>query len=290
MSASNHKTVRRLMYFCAIAEAGSIRGAARELGLSVPVLSAALAELEQELGISLANRSTRSFKLTNVGKTVVDHAKRIATHVEHVADLAKSERVLTGHLGISLPIELTATWLPERLSAFQKRHPLVTVAIDARDEVLELRDSSIDIAIRAGFQEPDGMATEDHNLRIICAGAEEPEYLAEGDSLTLNCNLLVNPGGRDWIAANPGANQPRKILRGNSVVHVSNRLSSLALASHGIGVALTTESAARDYFDAGLLTQLFPMWDFGHLKLRIVYRDEYPSAEARAFAALLDDV
>ena len=66
----NHQTVRRLTYFLAIADAGSIRGAAQTLGLSVPVLSTALSELEAELDVTLATRNTRQFTLTSAGEGV----------------------------------------------------------------------------------------------------------------------------------------------------------------------------------------------------------------------------
>jgi len=155
MPASKHRTVRRLTYFAAIARAGTIRAAARELGVSVPVLSSALSELEAELGLTLATRSTRSFQLTSAGEAVYARAQSILSQLDSVLTLATTDRRLDGQLGITLPIELTASWLPERLARYRSEHPNVSISIDARDEVVELRDSAIDIAVRVNFLDTD---------------------------------------------------------------------------------------------------------------------------------------
>jgi DNA-binding transcriptional LysR family regulator len=288
MNPATQKTIRRLIYFSAIAEAGSIRGAARELGLSAPVLSAALTELEAELGLSLAARSTRKFQLTSAGQNVLEHAQRMLSEVDAAMSLATTERHLHGHLGITLPIELTASWLPQRLARFQKEYPDIKVSVDASDEVQELRDSSIDIAIRARytpFSDSDG---KQEYLRLTCVAAQIPEYCDDGRKIQLDSAALISPGGNEWTGVTDPVTGTHKTLHATSLVRVSNRLSSLALASHGIGYTLVTESAARDFLDAGLLQRLFPDWDFGSITLRYVFRDDRPSAEARAFVQLLD--
>ena len=72
-----HHHFRKLSYFVTIAECGSIRGAAERLGLSVPVLSQALRELECDLDLTLAVRTTRSFALTDKGKQLHIDASRL---------------------------------------------------------------------------------------------------------------------------------------------------------------------------------------------------------------------
>jgi len=289
MSATQHKTVRRLTYFAAIARAGSIRAAARELGVSVPVLSNALSDLESELGLSLATRSTRTFQLTSAGEEVYDHAQTIIKGVESVLTLVDTDRQLDGQLSITLPIELTASWLPERLARFRTEHPNVSISIDARDEVVELRDSTIDLAVRVDFSDASDDSNKDEYLQLVCVSAKTPIYKKENGTTVFETPFLICPGNREWIGATSQDNKTRYIVRGNSLISVSNRLSALALASHGLGFTLTTMSAARDYLDTGLLIPLLPELCFGDLTLRYIFRDEKPSAEARAFYQLISE-
>ena len=288
MSATHHKTVRRLTYFAAIARAGSIRAAARELSVSVPVLSSALSELETELGLSLATRSTRSFQLTSAGETVYAHARSILGQVDSVLSLANTDRQLNGQLGITLPIELTASWLPQRLARYRTEHPHVSISIDARDEVVELRDSTIDIAVRVDFADASNEAGKNENLSLVCVSANTPAYRHENETTFVELPFLVCPGNREWIAATSTENNAHQIVRGSSLITVSNRLSALALASHGLGFTLTTLSAAKDYIDAGLLVPLLPELCFGDLAIRYIFRDDRPSAEAQAFHQLMN--
>ena len=71
--------------FVAIAEAGSISGAARRMSLSKSVVSERLAELEQGLGAPLFHRTTRKLSLTEDGQAFLERALRIVREVEEAA-------------------------------------------------------------------------------------------------------------------------------------------------------------------------------------------------------------
>ena len=61
----------------AVAEAGSVRGAARRLGLSQPALTKSLGQLERELGAALVQRSARGTQFTELGKAMLARARAI---------------------------------------------------------------------------------------------------------------------------------------------------------------------------------------------------------------------
>ena len=83
--------------FSAIAEAGSITGAARRLALSKSVVSERLTELERVLGTKLVRRTTRKLSLTDDGKTFYERAKQILRDVESAAsELTERRGTLTG--------------------------------------------------------------------------------------------------------------------------------------------------------------------------------------------------
>src|SRR3954453_16487449 len=69
--------LRQLRYVVAVADAGGIRKASRQLSLAQPSLSQALRELEAELGVQLIRRSTRGIELTDAGAEVLDDGRDI---------------------------------------------------------------------------------------------------------------------------------------------------------------------------------------------------------------------
>ena len=140
----SYQTLRRLAYFEAIAQTGSIRGAARRLGLSVPVLSSSLAELEAELGVTLANRSTRRLELTKAGQEVFAKASEMIEAAQDTLARFSADGPLTGSVALTLPVELALHWLPRRLARFRSLHPAVTLGIDvARTAAMAPRPNAL---------------------------------------------------------------------------------------------------------------------------------------------------
>lgn len=76
--------IRKLTYFLAILDHGSIRRAAEQLKMTQPTLSQALASLEEELGVRLLNRSRSGISLTTVGKVVKRRAREILSDVSRL--------------------------------------------------------------------------------------------------------------------------------------------------------------------------------------------------------------
>ena len=130
------QSMRRLACFAAIADAGSIKGGATRLGLSVPVVSTALAELEEELSVLLAVRSTRKLELTEAGLEVYQHAQVMLSSADNALAVATSDRVTHGHLRITTPVELSSQWLPQHLHKFHEAFPGIEITIDADDTVV----------------------------------------------------------------------------------------------------------------------------------------------------------
>ena len=75
-----------LVVFAKVVEAKSFSEAARRLGMPVSTVSRRVAELEDQLGVRLLDRSTRSLRLTDLGSEVLEHAQRSAEASEAVAE------------------------------------------------------------------------------------------------------------------------------------------------------------------------------------------------------------
>src|SRR5688500_18889887 len=76
-----------LGFFSALAGAGSLSAAARELGVTTPAVSKHLAQMESRLGVSLVNRTTRRMSLTQEGELYLEHARRILGELDDLEEL-----------------------------------------------------------------------------------------------------------------------------------------------------------------------------------------------------------
>ena len=71
-----------LGFFSVLASSGSLGYAARELGITTAAVSKRLAQIEERLGISLVNRTTRRMSLTPEGEVYLEHARKILSEIE----------------------------------------------------------------------------------------------------------------------------------------------------------------------------------------------------------------
>ncbi len=141
---------RKYLYLIALAREKHFGRAAVACHISPSTLSAAISDLETELGVAVVERGKQFTGLTPEGQCVVDYAQRMAAGAEGLRqELAKLRHGLSGHLRLGV-IPTALTVVASLTSAFSRRHPLVTI------EVLSLPTSIIlqrlqDFEIDAGI-------------------------------------------------------------------------------------------------------------------------------------------
>jgi len=139
------------LVFLRVVENGSFTAAARSLGLPKTTVSRKLRDLENRLGARLLNRTTRRLALTEAGTVYYDHCKRIAVQLDEaesaVHQLEGSPR---GWLRITAPHTLAETTLTPLLLEFSQLYPEVHLDITLSNEVLDLMENQIDVALRVG--------------------------------------------------------------------------------------------------------------------------------------------
>lgn len=285
----SHQTVRRLTYFAAIAQAGSIRGAASSLGLSVPVVSAALSELEEELNVTLAVRTTRSFALTKTGEQVSAAARKLLAAAGAAMDAAggRADADLSGSLSLSLTTEMAAHWLPPHLARFRKHFPNVTLHVDARDDVVTLKSSIFDLAIRAYGPRHPALDTGLGQIPLQCVSKSIPELRYAQGGWTVDAPLLTASGTDPVLQAWEPTNRIELPITFAETIVVTNRDAARKMALSGLGVALLLGIAVEEDIAQTRLLPLLPELSFGVVSYDVVMRDTLPSREARAFADLL---
>ena len=164
--------------FCAVVEAGSISAGAVALGSSPPAVSRRLSALEGRLGVRLADRSARRFRLTDEGALYCEHCRSILKDLRDAeAEVLARGATARGLLRVGAPMELGRRRIGPLLAEFAARHPDLEVHLALSDAGLEVGEDGLDVAIRIGRpDDPSVIARKIASTkRIICAA---PSYLA----------------------------------------------------------------------------------------------------------------
>jgi len=138
-----------LALFAKVAEAGSFSEAARRLKTPISTVSRRIAELEDQLGVRLLERSTRNLRLTELGAEVLEHAVRSAELSEAVESVVSNRRSeVSGTLKLSAPPSVSDSLLTPLVTAFQASYPNVRVQILATERLVDLITEGVDLAFR----------------------------------------------------------------------------------------------------------------------------------------------
>jgi DNA-binding transcriptional LysR family regulator len=150
MTAMN-RDLNDTLIFVKVVENGSFTAAARSLGLPKTTVSRKLRDLENRLGARLLNRTTRRLALTEAGTVYYEHCKRIAGQLDEaesaVHQLEGSPR---GWLRVTAPYTLAETTLTPLLLEFRQLYPDVHLDILLSNDLLDLLENEIDVALRVG--------------------------------------------------------------------------------------------------------------------------------------------
>lgn len=154
--------IDKLEFFIALARAQHFGHAAEECGISQPTLSAAIRQLEDQLGVALVQRASRFQGLTPEGQRVLEWARRIVGDARTMREEMRAARKgLAGHIRIAV-IPTALAMVQKLTEPFQARHPDVTFQILSCNslQVLSLLENlEIDAGITYLDNEPLGRVT-----------------------------------------------------------------------------------------------------------------------------------
>src|SRR5690349_9149636 len=141
---------RYVVPFVMVAEEKSFRRAAARLGVSAAAVSKAVAALEEELGVSLLARTSRSVGPTPEGAIFLERCQAAVLAMQIGRDeIATAQRVAKGELRVSIPFVLGRR-VVARLPTLLDRHPGLRIRLLLTDRRVRLLDEDIDVAVRIG--------------------------------------------------------------------------------------------------------------------------------------------
>lgn len=137
--------------FQTVVETGGFTAAAHVLGVSQPFVSQTIGRLEDRLGVRLLHRTTRGHRLTAEGEVFLRGCSRAIDAVDAAeAEVQRGRQRVAGELRVSAPMAFGLDRVVPILPDFMQRHPDLTISVSLSDEVSNLVEDRIDVAIRMG--------------------------------------------------------------------------------------------------------------------------------------------
>ncbi|MCJ2376974.1 LysR family transcriptional regulator [Vibrio sp. ZSDZ34] len=169
--------LKSMVVFAEVANQGSFTAAAKKLNLTRAVVSYHVKKLESQLGMKLLNRTTRSISLTEAGKVYFDNCQVIsqqAIAAQHTIENFKNEP--QGLLKITCPVNVGLQLIVPALNQFRRLYPNIELDVKLTDEVVNIIQDGIDLAIRGAPLKDSGMQATHLATMATCLCAS-PEYL-----------------------------------------------------------------------------------------------------------------
>lgn len=140
-----------MLTFVRIAALGSFSAAARSLKLTPSAVSKTVARLEERLSTQLVDRSSRSLRLTHEGEVYYKNCMQILDEIEEVERSIRAGRAEPrGQLRVNSSIPIGRHQIIPLIPEFLERYPLIELDLSLSDQMVNLLDDQVDVAIRIG--------------------------------------------------------------------------------------------------------------------------------------------
>ncbi len=224
--------------FVAVATQGSFAGAARRLRLSPSVVTRQVAQLEDDLGLMLLSRTTRSVRLTDRGQIHLESCRRILDELEHAERRVRGEDAAPrGEMTVAGPITFGRLHVLPIVTQVLREHPALSIRLTLSDRNINLVDEGVDVAVRIGeLRDSSLIAVRLGEVsRVVVAS---PAYLASrappGAPADLAAHDIVAFEGLD--ATSEWRFDAGAVVRVEPRLAVNSADAAIAAAEAGLGV------------------------------------------------------
>lgn len=261
--------------FLATAEEGSLSAAARVLRQTQPTIGRQIAALEQDLGVTLFERSGRSVALTDAGREMLGHAKSMREAAMHLSLVASGQsQSIEGTVRITASEVFCTHVMPSALLRLREVAPKLEVDLVSADDLRDLQMREADIAIRhVRPEQPELFArlVAETTAHLYAA----PSYLAERGRPISVADLK----GHDFITFGDTsrmigffAEQGVALSQDNFRMGSTSGSAAWAMVEQGLGLSLMADLVARrcpavERVVSALEPVRFPIWLTTHREL-----------------------
>jgi DNA-binding transcriptional LysR family regulator len=254
--------LKSMVVFAQIVEQGNLTAAAKHIGLSRAVVSYHIKKLESQLGVKLLNRTTRSISLTEAGAQYYQSCRIIAdraTTANQQIENLKNEP--EGLLKITCPVNVGLQMVVPALNDFRTLYPKIELDVMLTDEVVNIVQEGIDLAIRGAPLPDSGLQAVKLSALATCL-CGSPDYFKKRGRPSVPDDLQEH----EWVVYK---------LTSGAIALSKGSLSYSVVVKGGIS---TNNAAARTAFIEG-----------GHGLGRIPVYDAWPKIKAGTLESVLGD-
>ena len=251
--------------FVAVVQEGGFSAAARRLGVSAPVVTRAVSELEAAMNVRLLVRTTRVVKVTEVGERYAQDCRRVLGELQDIEQAASgSHGAVKGKLVVSASVMFGRLRLNAVVLDYLKQYPETEVECRFLDRNVNLLNEDVDVAIRIGDL-PDASfhATPLTTVRrVVCASPEylkrhgtpkSPKYL---EKHTLVAALGVEPGAEWKFRSGSGVDAATVAVPVRSRLSTNSNDHAIAAASEGLGITRVLSYMIEAQLASGALVEV----------------------------------
>jgi DNA-binding transcriptional LysR family regulator len=277
------KNLDDLEAFVRVVDSSDFSSAARSLNVTAGAISKQIKRLEDSLGVTLFERSTRRIRVTDEGLQIYECIKRGLGSISEAYNIAEQGRKnLSGNIAISSPSTFNAYFLIEAIEHFKQQHPDVSFYLDSSNRVVDLYSEGIDLAVRSGQLADSQLVARkvlDQHRVLVCS----PTYLAQvsppvhiQDLCALNGLVFAYPGYNSafWTLRNTESGEEQRLPIKKSM-SADDGIALLHWALQGHGIALRESWSVQKYISSGELINILPQWQEPISPIQIVRTDRH---------------
>nr|WP_225778933.1 LysR family transcriptional regulator [Pseudomonas sp. Marseille-Q3773] len=285
--------IHLMKVFVATGELESFAAAARRLDISPAAVTRAVSALEEQLGVKLLLRTTRSVRLTEAGSRYLEDTRHILASIHEANEAAAGiNSTPKGDLAVTAPILFGKKFVMPCIVRYLQQYPEVDVSAYFLDRIVNMVEEGMDVAVRIGPLPDSGLKAlrVGRVRRMLCAA---PEYLARhgvpqhpsdlaGHAVIGTTNLSPRAGWRFGVAEEP------TLVRVKPRLTVTSNDGAIAAASGGLGIARLLSYQVADELASGQLQVILAEYEEAPWPIHILHREsKYGSAKVRAFIDML---
>lgn len=253
--------------FAAVVEHRSFSAAAQAIGVNKATVSKAVARLEQRLGQSLFHRTSRRLALTEAGKPLAEHARRLLADAIAAEEAARDgAAALAGRIRVAAPLGFGVAQVAPLIARFLADHPAIEIDLTLSDAQVDIVALGVDVALRiADLPDSSLRARRLGDIRTHLVAA--PAYLASHGTPAHAAELAAHrllaytnvPG--PWRFRRPGKEGAEEVaVLPAGPLRADSGEAMLPTLLAGLGIARLPGFIVGPSLQSGALTELLPDW------------------------------
>jgi len=278
--------------FVAVVDANGFAGASRKLDISPSVVTRAINELEEMLGVRLLTRTTRVVRVTDAGARYADVCRRILAELAEADESARGQHgAPQGRITITAPGWFGAKFVTPIVTEYLDQHPQVSASCWFLDRLVNMIEEGVDVAVRfAVLPDSSLQAIPVGRMRVVTCAS--PAYLARHGtprtpadlaSHDIVCTGAVAPGNELRFSQN-GRSRGMKI---QPRLSTTTNESAVAAAVTGFGLTQQMFYKVAEPLASGQLQEVLCDFEPPALPVHVLHREgRYASRRVRAFLDL----